>query len=467
MNAQARKRQLLEEWAYFITQNAHTGHLTGGRVCPIGSIEAIAGPRVGALEIHAGVNSGSLMKSLSASQCALLRQFVPWHFTGNPQAFMHGRYVRIEAGWPRELATSMIRLSDLSDKPPLGGRFVAGMSEEGDTVVPTLDDRTPHFLISGTTGSGKSVTMRSIALQLSADPKNQLVLVDGKYGDSLRAVQRLAGVVGPCAVDTEAARNALGWVHAQMRQRYLSGKWQTRLVVLIDEVQEFIEDAMFVSLLQRLTSQGRAAHVHCIVGTQHPTVDSFGDTRIRRMLPGKIALMVDDPDASRVAVGGALPRADQLLGAGDAYTIGPGSCHRVQIAYADDAIDDDARLGRWEFPGWPMYEPEDPREMGEEVNWSYSGAELAVSIVSAQKGEGRPTMIKRLEEAGLGRPGSQRAARLLDLGREAFEWLSEHDHAACLPGNGHGESEIAPETLFGRADLSLYNGGQAGSQEAN
>jgi hypothetical protein len=454
MSAQARKRKLLEEWAYFITQNAHAGHLTGGQVCPIGSVEAIAGPRVGALELHAGVNSGRLMKSLAANQCALLRQMIPWHFTGSPQAFMHGRYVRIEAGWPRELATTMVKLSDLSDKPPLGGRFVAGMSEEGDTIVPVLDDRTPHFLISGTTGSGKSVTMRSIALQLSADPRNQLVLIDGKYGDSLRPVQRLAGVVGPCAIEMEAARNALGWVCAQMRQRYLSGKWQTRLVVLIDELQEFIEDALYVSLLQKATAQGRAAQVHCILGTQHPTVDSFGDSRIRRMLPGKIALMVDDPDASRVAVGGALPRADQLLGAGDAYTIGPGSCHRVQIAYADDDLEE-ARFGHWEFPNWPMYEPEDPRETGEEVNWSYTGAELAVSIISAKEGEGRPTMIRRLEEAELGRPGAERAIRLLDLGREAHGWFTDHDYTVCLPGNGHTKSAIAPETLFGQSEVRL------------
>ncbi len=455
MSAQARKRHLLEEWAYFITQNAHAGHLTGGRVCPIGNIEAIAGPRVGVLEIHAGVNSGRLMQSLAANQCALLRQMIPWHFTGNPQAFMRGRYVRIEAGWPKELATTMVKLSDLSDKPPLGGRFVAGMSEDGATIVPVLDDRTPHFLISGTTGSGKSVTMRSIALQLSADPRNQLVLIDGKYGDSLRAVQRLAGVVGPCAIDMESARNALGWVGVQMRQRYQSGKWQTRIIVLIDELQEFIEDALYVSLLQKVTAQGRAAQVHCILGTQHPTVNSFGDSRIRRMLPGKIALMVDDPDASRVAVGGALPRADQLLGAGDAYTIGPGSCHRVQIAYADDDIDDDARRGRWEFPGWPMYEPQDPRETGNEVNWSYTGAELAVSLISAKEGEGRPSMIKRLQDADLGRPGAERAIRLLDLGREAYDWLTEHEYADCLSGDAHTGSEVAPETLFGQPEVRV------------
>jgi hypothetical protein len=451
MNPHARKRQLLEEWAYFITQNAHTGHLTGGMRCPIGEIEAIAGPRVGALELHAGVNSGRLMKSLAANQCALLRQMVPWHFAGNPQTYMRGRYVRIEAGWSRELATRMIRLSDLCDKPEVGGRFVAGMSEAGDTIVPALDDRTPHFLISGTTGSGKSVTMRSIALQLSRDGRNQIVLIDGKYGDSLKPVERLAGVVGPCATDVESARNALGWVVDQMRERYESQRWQTHLVVLIDELQEFIDDGLYVALLQKVTAQGRAAHVHCILGTQHPTVDSFGDSRIRRMLPGKIALMVDDPDASRVAVGGALPRADQLLGAGDAYAIGPGSCHRVQIAYADDGIEQ-AQTGQWAFPVWPDYEPDDPRELSEEVNWAYSGAELAISLISAREGEGRTKMVRRLEEADLGRPGAERAIRLLNLGRQAHEWLSDNDYDVCLSPAPYGQDDLALEALFKPSD---------------
>ena len=37
-------------------------------------------------------------------------------------------------------------------------------------------------------------------LQLSQDPDNAIVLVDGKMDESLRAVERLPGIVGPCAV---------------------------------------------------------------------------------------------------------------------------------------------------------------------------------------------------------------------------------------------------------------------------
>jgi hypothetical protein len=454
---QRQKESLLEQWAYYLGQNARGGELTGGRACAVTEIDTIAGPRVGALEIYAGLDSGRLMKSLTASQCAGLRQLVPWQFIGEPQCFMRGRYVRVEAGWPRELATSMIRLRDISGKPDgRHGTFVAGMSEDGSTVVPVLDDRTPHFLVSGATGSGKSVTLRSIALQLSADPACRLVLLDGKFGDSLRPVERLSGVVGPCAVDVESARNALGWAHSQMTQRYQSGHWQTRIIVMIDEVQEFIEDRLFVALLQKLTAQGRGAQVHCLVGTQHPTVDSFGDNRIRRALLGKIALLVDDPDASRVAVGGKLPRADHLLGTGDSYTISPSACHRVQIAYADDEIEDSQR-GWWEFPRWPAYEAE-IIDGEEQVNWSYSGKELAVSLVSATHGEGRPAMVRRLEESELGRPGAERAIRLLNLGREEHSWLVAHEYAVCLSGNGHKPHSAAtlafsaPETVHQRTD---------------
>jgi hypothetical protein len=430
-----RRQRLLEEWAWFVTQNAHSGHLTG-QPCRIDQFFTIAGPRVGALEMQVGLHSGKLMSALRAEQCARLRQLVPWEFVGNPQCFMNGRYVRIEAGWPEELATTMIRLHDLSDKPLHGGRFAIGRDESGATVRPSFSDTTPHFLVSGTTGAGKSVAMRTIARQLSDDPGNQIVLIDGKHGDSLRPVERLRGVVGPCATNTETARNAMGWVHAQLVKRYQGGRWNTRLVVFIDELQAFVDDKLFVALLHEGTSQGRAAAVHFVVGTQHPTVDSFGDPRIRRMLIGKLALLVDDPDASRVAVGGSLPRADQLLGAGDAFCISPKTCNRVQVAYADDDLDV-AQRGSWQFSEWPDLEVEEvPSDT--EVNWSYTGAELGVSLVSAFEGEGRPTMVRRLEHARLGRPGAEKAIRLLQLGRDAKSWLESKDYTVCLSGNGHG-----------------------------
>jgi hypothetical protein len=215
-----------------------------------------------------------------------------------------------------------------------------------------------------------------------------------------------------------------------MRRQYEQGCHNGRVVVVFDEIQEFADDQVVVALMQKIASQGRAAHVHLMCATQHPTVSAFGDPKTRRSLTGKLALRVEDPDASRVAVGGNLPRADFLLGAGDCYAVGSGTAHRIQGAYVDQRDFAKAETGAWDFETWPDYQAE---AVGQdlptnEVNWSYSGAELAVSIVSASEGEGRPAMVNRLEAADLGRPGSVRAARLLTLGREAHCWLEDNDY---------------------------------------
>jgi len=181
------RNELLTSWARHLADAARSGALTG-RVCPVSRIETICGPRAGALEIFVGLEAGRLLRALARNDCATLRQFVTWRFEGEPQAFMSGRYVRVEAGWPRELAERVIRLVDLGQHPRGGGRWVAGRSETGATIIPGLNDATPHFLVSGTTGSGKSVALRSAVLQLSADRDNSIVLVDGKFGESLRAV---------------------------------------------------------------------------------------------------------------------------------------------------------------------------------------------------------------------------------------------------------------------------------------
>lgn len=432
------RHRLLNQWAQYVANAAQRGALTGNP-CDITRIETIAGPRAGALEILAGLHAGDLLRALRKNDAATLRQFVPWRFPGDPQVFMAGRYLRIEAGWPDHLAEKMIRLEDLSPKPEAGGRWVTGKNETGVTVIAGLGDATPHYLVAGTTGSGKSVALRSAVLQLARDPDNAIVLIDGKMGESLRAVEHAPGVVGPCAVEGLQIRGALGWCAKQMRRRYTNGH-RGRLICVVDEFQELVADDVVVDLLRRLVAQGRAANVHCLLATQHPTVKAFGDTSIRRNLVGKLALRVGDPDASRVAVGGSTPRADHLLGAGDSYAIGPGACHRVQLAFVDNRTVGRVGRGDWHLSKWPELLAEDVgRELPggdvEEVGWSYTGEELAHSIIAASHSEGRPTMIDRLDGAGLGRPGAERAIRLLRLGREAHNAIGEQGYAVCLSGN--------------------------------
>lgn len=431
MDNQQRRQQketLLEEWKGYLFKAASESTLTG-KPCYISRFIGIAGPRAGALEMHAGIDSKTLLQTLRQHDAATLRQFVPWQFNGEPNCYMAGRYVRVEAGWPDWLAEKMVRLSDLSPHPKDGGRWVAGKNELGQTGIAMLDDRTPHYLISGATGSGKSVALRNALLQLSRDPSNQLVLIDGKYGKSLNPLSRLPGVIGPVAVEGPAVRAALGWTCQEMRRRYENGH-DGRVVIIFDEIQEFVNDSIVVALMKRIAAQGRDAGVHLLASTQHPTVDAFGDPTVRRNLTGKLALMVADADASRVAVGGRLPRADFLLGAGDCYTVTPGICHRVQGAYVDERDFDGAESGEWEFDTWPEYDAvgvgqELPRRGGNSAK-SLQPGELGAALVSAMEKEGRPTFQGRVESAGLSKPGSDRARSLLQLGRQTLGWLENN-----------------------------------------
>ena len=428
------KARLLADWARYLQGAAQQGAFTRHPISL--RAEGISGPRAGALELYAGVDAPKLLAALNRNDAALLRQFVPWQFTGSPVAYMRGRYVRVEAGWPSDLAETMIRLRDLPPHPNGGGRWVAGKNETGATVIMGLNDSTPHYLVSGATGSGKTVALRSAVLQLAQDPGNRLVLVDGKMGEGLHGLAHLPGVVGPVAIDGPSARAALGWAAVQMRKRYESGDRRGRVVVVVDEFQELVGDQVFADLLRKLAAQGRAAGVHLLAATQHPTVDAFGNASTRRNLTGKLALRVSDPDASRVAVGGKSPRADWLLGKGDAYAVGPGAVHRVQMAFVDQADVDQASGGgaAWEFDRWPDLEPE---AVGQDLpeptaGWTYSGEELAHAIVHALDNGGRPTLVRRLQEAGLPRPGSERAARLLALGRECYATLKSLNYEVYL-----------------------------------
>jgi hypothetical protein len=425
---------LLGQWGTAIDKAARAGALTNdGKPIEIKEIGTIAGPRAGALELSAGFDAGRLLRALAADDMALTRQFVPWVFIGQPSVYMQGRYVRVEAGWDDSNAQKAISVRQMNSRPNGSGRWLAGMNERGRAVVLHLSDIAPHFLIAGTTGSGKSVALRSIVAQL-AQRGDRLVLIDGKYGEGLRGLDHLPGVVGPLAADIDAARSALAWVVAEMVRRYERGETDTaRLCVVIDEVQELITDTAIAEMVRRIAAQGRAARVSIILATQHPTTKALGDeASIKRNVTGRIALRVADYKASEVAIGQNTPRADWLLGAGDAYAVVPGQCHRVQIAYYERREIERLLTAEPLINEWPIFEAEGLPNGGPNVA-TYSGAELAVSLVNAYQNRGRPALVQALEAAGLSKPGNVRADRLLKLGREQYDALRGDGWNLCLP----------------------------------
>lgn len=421
---------LLQQWASGIDRAARSGALFSDvrKAIALREIGTIAGPRAGALELDAGLGAGQLLRALGSDDGAILRQFIPWAFIGDPVCYMAGRFVRIEAAWPDHLAEKAIRVSDLNTRPHGSGRWLCGKNETGRAVTLGLSDNAPHFLIVGTTGSGKSVALRSMSAQLARAGDRQ-VLIDLKHGEGLRDLDHLPGAIGPLATAIDEARSALGWAVAEMTRRYEQHDTiSPRLIVVIDEVQELADDPACAEAIRKLTAHGRAARVHVVAATQHPTSAALGDPTIKRNMSGRIALRVADAKSSEVAIGQSTPRADWLLGAGDAYAIVPGAIQRCQVAYMPRQEIERALIAQPMINEWPACE-------AEQLNGAptrgatYSGAELAISLINATQEGGRPALVKALNDQGLGKPGSDRADRLLALGREQHKALSDRGYA--------------------------------------
>ncbi|MCP4518807.1 MAG: hypothetical protein GY824_26725, partial [Delftia sp.] len=399
---EARKRHL-NDWANYLVHAARAGHLGNKAISIQSPVRSIAGPRVGGLELRAGVDAGRLLKALTANDLALLRQYVPWDFSGSPVCYMSGRYVRIEAGWSADLAQGVIRLRDVNRRPQGAGRWLAGQNERGSMVAAELNDRTPHFLLAGQSGGGKSVAIQSSACQLGQDPDNRLIMIDGKWGDGLLPVAHLSTLQGPLALDIEDAEHALAWAMSDMRRRYeqkmAGNRDPSRLVIFWDEPQEWLKDnARLAAMTRRLSGQGRAVGVHFLIATHHPTNDMFGDkTSKRNLSTGRIALQVADFDASRVAIGAAKPRADHLRGAGDSYLIGPGSVQRAQLVYVDERDFDALPAGKPLLEQWPDYQVEDWGRASKAE--PFTPEQTAEALIVACQGKGRPTLEQR---AGVG-----------------------------------------------------------------
>ncbi|MBK8113308.1 MAG: type IV secretion system DNA-binding domain-containing protein [Candidatus Accumulibacter sp.] len=418
------RSQLLTQLGSAIDTAARRGAF--GQPIAINAIEAIAGPRAGAVEVNAGLDSGRLMNRLAADDFAAARQFIPWDFPHSPAVYMSGRHVRIEAGWPESLAERSIKVTDLNRKPYGSGRWLAGLNELGRVVTLGLSDHAPHFLVSGTTGSGKTVAVRSLITQLATNG-DQLILIDGKYGEGLAGLSNLPGVIGPLATDLESARSALTWAAQEMQRRYETHDTAApRLVVVIDELQEFAADPACIEIVRRLAAQGRAARVSLIVTTQHPNADAFGsDASIKRNITGRIALKVSDYKASEVAIGGNTPRADWLLGAGDAYCVVPGVVMRTQIAYLTRSEIARHLTAQPKLSHWPAFSSEQIADKPGQ----FSARELAYSLLSASNDEGRPTLLRRLSTHD-----GDRARRLHRLGRDILTELETIGVTVCLSG---------------------------------
>jgi len=118
--------------------------------------------------------------------------------------------------------------------------------------------------------------------------------------------------------------------------------------------------------------------------------------------------------------------------------VAPGVVHRMQAVYTDQVDVAGLPVEDPYYLEWPQSDAEAAGTLPEDVGpkWSYTPQEDAVGLLVAFQERGRPTLVKLLEAAGLGRPGSERAERLLSLSRERRDCLQGMGLTLCNPRTG-------------------------------
>jgi hypothetical protein len=208
-------------------------------------------------------------------------------------------------------------------------KIPVGVDTDGNTVSINLSSsNSPHILIGGMTGSGKSVLLETIirgAVKFYNESQLELYMVDPK-GNELIEFQEFPHTKKPNGETPEDAILLLESAVNEMESRYelfknlyhekgkvakdiigynqLSEKEIPRWLIIIDEYADLVEADQDLrndieSLMRKLSAKARAAGIHIIVATQRPSGDII-NTTVRANLPGKIALKVDSAVNSRI-----------------------------------------------------------------------------------------------------------------------------------------------------------------------
>ncbi len=216
------------------------------------------------------------------------------------------------------------------------------------TVKFELFDSHPHTLFAGTTGSGKTETIKtSLVALLSKNTPQQLKIgiVDVKRS-KYSMFANSAHLVAPIASDMESSENLIGWFADQFRHRQQHSLFAStgvhKLVLVLDEAQDVIvlgekntrPHAANLAVVSNLVQQGREYGIHVVIGTLRPSRENLPS--ILDELGNRFVGKVVDASASANATGLPQLAANKLTAQGDflhiAYDV-----TRFQVAVATEA----------------------------------------------------------------------------------------------------------------------------------
>ena len=238
----------------------------------------------------------------------------------------------------------------------VAAKAAIGVDLDGTLVEADLSDpNTCHFLVGGTTGSGKSEFLRSLLLSLIVrhDPTHfKVALVDPKRV-TFPEFETMDWLYEPIVKTSEDAIALMERLVVEMEERYQRFERSQcndlttynqkqpqpipRILCIFDEYADFMADKETAKILEqsikRLGAMARAAGIHLVIATQRPEAKVVTPL-IRSNLPGRVALRTATAADSSIIVGNKQDAAVNLLGKGDLFYSGGRSLQRLQSLYA-------------------------------------------------------------------------------------------------------------------------------------
>lgn len=330
--------------------------------------------------------------------------------------------------------------------------------------VPLVEDlaSTPHLLIAGRTGAGKSVFVNSLILSilLTRRPEDvRLIMIDPKKVE-LEVYQEIPHLLTPVESNAKRATKILEWAVDQMEERYellsacgvrhltsynkLTKKVRDEklsriypedvlphlpekmpyMVIIVDELADLMMAAgkEVENAIARLAQKARAVGIHVVLATQRPSTDVITGL-IKSNLPARIAFQTRTGIDSRTI----LDRygAEKLLDKGDMLYLSSKSDDpkRIQGPFVSDA-EVEAVVDYLRETASPFYARKLEQVNGSEGTVAEAAArdelfDQAVEVVMTT-GQASASFLQRRLQVGYAR-----GSRLIDLMSEAGI-VSEH-----------------------------------------
>ncbi len=229
--------------------------------------------------------------------------------------------------------SSKFQTSD-AEIPIILGKDISGGHQVMDLT------KTPHLLIAGSTGSGKSVCVNSLICSIlyrRRPEEVKMILVDPKIVE-LKLYNDIPHLLTPVITDSKKALQAIQWCLHEMERRYslldamgvrgitsynnrikerdIATKALPYIILIIDEFADLMATSgkELEGIIARLAAMSRAVGIHLVLATQRPSIDVITGL-IKANFPSRIAFMVASKTDSRIILD--MMGAEKLLGRGD------------------------------------------------------------------------------------------------------------------------------------------------------